>query len=549
MLVATDVVTKDALYLCEEEGATCPSESELRALELEVEQQKLKDREQERRFQLAMLEKKSELGLIGEQAFDVTKCCTFVPVFDELDAEEYFLQFENVATSLLWPRRYWPIIAQTSFKGKGLSTYLSLTADQQKDYSIVKKSILKAYQSTPEFYQSKFRNSAKAPGQTFVEYAHLLRKLHNRWIASRGVTDFDQLCELMVLEQYLNTLPYDIKIYLCEKEVDSLDRAAFLAENYDLIHKANRKSFPDQNTTRIGKPLGTENAGKSMNSSNFDTRTCNYCKKPGHFVASCPKLERKEQYRPDTKPVNNYVFKPTDMSDPVLATSNECQQLFQPFRFKGSVSASEDSPSIPVNILRDTGASHSIVVRSIVPFVEDAYTGEFVVLKGINGCITLPLCKLYLRSGIISQAVTVAVQDSLPVEGVTFLLGNDIAGCRVIPDPVVCSNPLNFDPAVKLTEQNPGLFPSCVVTRSQSKDAARGTGIDLDNLDKLFDNETIHDEIVEEPLNISNGDFKSSVDIGDVPVTRKMLVEAQRADPSLGNLYEGGAVFLSSRFL
>ena len=98
------------------------------------------------------------------------------------------------------------------------------------------------------------------------------------------------------------------------------------------------------------------------------------------------------------------------------------------------------------------------MVRNVVPSVEDLYTGEFVVLTGINGCTTLPLCKIYLRSGIVSQVVTVAIQESLPVEGVTFLLGNDIGGCRVIPDPIVCYKPLNFDPAVKLTEHNPEVF-------------------------------------------------------------------------------------------
>ncbi len=90
---ATSVIKDDALYLCEDDGTTCPSENALGALELHIEQQKLKDREQERIFQLTIQEKKSELGLIGEQTFNVTKCKKFVPVFDELDAEEYFLQF------------------------------------------------------------------------------------------------------------------------------------------------------------------------------------------------------------------------------------------------------------------------------------------------------------------------------------------------------------------------------------------------------------------------------------------------------------------------
>lgn len=60
-------------------------------------------------------------------------------------------------------------------------------------------------------------------------------------------------------------------------------------------------------------------------------------------------------------------------------------------------------------------------------------------------------CTQYPMSGIILQVITVAIQDSLPVEGVTFLSVNNIAGCCVIPDPLVCSSPLNIDIAVKLT--------------------------------------------------------------------------------------------------
>ena len=101
-----------------------------------------------------------------------------------------------------------------------------------------------------------------------------------------------------------------------------------------------------------------------------------------------------------------------------------------------------------------------------------------------------------MRAGTISQAVTVAVQDSLPVQGVNFLLGNDIAGRCIIPDPVLCCNPLTFDPAGKLREQNPGLFPSFVVTRSQSMKVVKDVDVDLD-LDKLFSSEDIQGEIAE----------------------------------------------------
>jgi hypothetical protein len=44
------------------------------------------------------------------------------------------------------------------------------------------------------------------------------------------------------------------------------------------------------------------------------------------------------------------------------------------------------------------------------------------------------------------------------------LLGNDIAGDKVIPDPIICDKPtLAFD-------ENTELFPSCAITRSMAKE-------------------------------------------------------------------------------
>ena len=42
-------------------------------------------------------------------------------------------------------------------------------------------------------------------------------------------------------------------------------------------------------------------------------------------------------------------------------------------------------------VLRDTGASHSILVKDSIPCVEKSYTGEYVLLRGVSGVVTLPL--------------------------------------------------------------------------------------------------------------------------------------------------------------
>lgn len=79
-------------------------------------------------------------------------------------------------------------------------------------------------------------------------------------------------------------------------------------------------------------------------------------------------------------------------------------------------------------------------------------TVENIIIKGIGGSITVPLCRLYLNSDLYSGPVTVAVQETLPISGVSFLMGNDLGGRKIVPDPIVCS-----EPAAEVKNQIPDL--------------------------------------------------------------------------------------------
>lgn len=71
----------------------------------------------------------------------------------------------------------------------------------------------------------------------------------------------------------------------------------------------------------------------------------------------------------------------------------------------------------------------------------------------------------YLHSG----PVTVAVQETVPISGLSFLMGNDLRGRKIVPDPIVCSEPVDEDPAAETKNQFLDLFPACGVTWSQSQ--------------------------------------------------------------------------------
>ena len=86
------------------------------------------------------------------------------------------------------------------------------------------------------------------------------------------------------------------------------------------------------------------------------------------------------------------------------------------------------------------------------------------------------------------------VQPALPVPGVTFILGNDIAGGKVLPVLEVLDIPEISSMSDRLAKEFPGVFPACVVTRAQSR--RFGDMIDLEGtvIQPVFANDEFPDQ-------------------------------------------------------
>ena len=93
---------------------------------------------------------------------------------------------------------------------------------------------MKAYELVPEAYRQKFRNWEKSDKQTNVEFARDLLCNFNRWCSAADVESFDELCELIVLEQFKNSIPQRIATYVSEQTATTALRAAELADNFVL---------------------------------------------------------------------------------------------------------------------------------------------------------------------------------------------------------------------------------------------------------------------------------------------------------------------------
>ena len=117
--------------------------------------------------------------------------------------------------------------------------------------------------------------------------------------------------------------------------------------------------------------------------------------------------------------------------------------------------------------MRYTGASHSLLLADVLPFSEKSYSAESILIQDI-GC---GIVNVFLTAELVSGPATVGVRSSLPIDGVHFLLGNDLAGGKVIPSPVVTDKPKIEDVIDPILEEIPDLYPSCAVTRAMTQKA------------------------------------------------------------------------------
>jgi len=156
-------------------------------------------------------------------------------LFQEAEPDKYYLHFEKIATSLHWPTEVWTLLLQSALVGKAREVYSALSVDQSSVYTTVKNAILKAYELVPEAYRQKFRGTKGGEAQTYVEFARDKQTLFDRWCASKEVSgDFEKLRQLILLEDFKDCLPTEIKTYLDEQRVDSLHQAATRADDYAL---------------------------------------------------------------------------------------------------------------------------------------------------------------------------------------------------------------------------------------------------------------------------------------------------------------------------
>ena len=154
-----------------------------------------------------------------------------------------------------------------------------------------------------------------------------------------------------------------------------------------------------------------------------------------------------------------------------------------------------------------------------------------------------------MSSDLVSGPVAVGIRPSLPFkEGVHLLLGNDLAGDKVVVNPLLTKTPCEDQLPDPIEQEIPDLYPSCAVTRAMAKKAKLNDGIqDIDSTD-TFIGQSFHDEI-SKSLSSSQTDFNYQrsdndlspsilIDQGHDQMSRSQLCQEQHSDSEISPLFK-----------
>ena len=379
----------------------------------------------------------------------------------------------------------------------------------------------------------------------------------------------------------------------------------------------NRENISRNMDDRKRQGKSTENVGLVSKVEPLKPISCGHCGKPGHIITNCWKLGgktpcehcgrfnhksedcriAKNKLQKEVKPTgltslkglkvspfnesenskgvkvkplidqNDFVEKNKGIKVNPLHNNKSCiedkispntesdyMENYKPFISEGVVSlVGDENSSQKVKILRDTGATQSLMLDSVLPLTENSFTGANVLISGVEmGVLEVPLHEVNIKSSLINGNIVIGMRPSLPVEGISLILGNDLAGERVMVDPRVVEKPREDEETEKLAEKFPGIFPASVVTRSmkakkeaikeQGKEEIGLSGTFLENIDVKFEerNKEKADKALmrNESRNVKENIPEKQESESKSVISRQNLIEEQSNDKELLDLFK-----------
>ncbi|KAL7638538.1 UNVERIFIED_CONTAM: hypothetical protein RMT77_011108 [Armadillidium vulgare] len=181
-----------------------------------------------------------------------------------------------------------------------------MSREDSKDYDKLKHSLLTRYNLTEEGYRSRFRNSKPLDDERPMQFVERLRSYLNKWTElSLTPKTFEGLSDLILSEQFMNTYPRDVTVFLRERKIVGIDKISQETENY---FTARNKNCPSQTTKYYLKE--SEYSAKNINTDPIKEKwsiLCYKCGRKGHIASECH-AQSGNKFNVDRGPINRVAY-------------------------------------------------------------------------------------------------------------------------------------------------------------------------------------------------------------------------------------------------
>ena len=139
--------------------------------------------------------------------------------------------FERFADTATWEKTGWASKISALLSGRALEVYSRLSEEAAKDYDKVKIALIKRYDLTEDGYRRKFRASKPEVDESLDQFIVRLDRYLLRWLElSDTERTFDDLKDLIVKEQFIDSCPKDLAIHLRERAPETLAKFVKIAD-------------------------------------------------------------------------------------------------------------------------------------------------------------------------------------------------------------------------------------------------------------------------------------------------------------------------------
>ncbi|XP_062978656.1 zinc finger protein with KRAB and SCAN domains 7-like [Elgaria multicarinata webbii] len=152
------------------------------------------------------------------------------------DAKAFLASFEQVAEACRWPRGEWAARLLPALSEEAEEAFGSLEARDQEDYGKVKAAILRGEALRMEAQRQHFRQFCCQEVRDPRRIHSQVQELCRQWLKPERHSK-EQILELLILEQFLASLPVDLQGWIRAGGPDTCSQALALAEDFLMSQK------------------------------------------------------------------------------------------------------------------------------------------------------------------------------------------------------------------------------------------------------------------------------------------------------------------------